>query len=314
MLGISNSKNMLFTEYFWKWVETYKKDAVRPVTFKKYKLTLHQLEKIAPRLKIKDVDRMALQEIMNKYGETHEKQTSQDFFHHLKACLLDAVDEGLIQRDPTRRIIVKGRAPIIEKKRKFLNQYELHRLIEDLDLDMNKPYNHDWCILLIAKTGMRYSEALGITPKDFDFRNTTVSVNKTLDYKNDNSFTMTKNKSSVRKITIDWQTVMQFSQLVKDIPEDKPIFIEDINKPIYNSTINGILERHCKKVGIPPITVHGLRHTHASLLLYAGANIASVSRRLGHSNMTTTQKVYLHVIRELENQDNDIIMRQMAGL
>ena len=65
---------------------------------------------------------------------------------------------------------------------------------------------------------------------------------------------------------------------------------------------------------MPVISVHGLRHTHASLLLFAGVSIASVARRLGHASMTTTQKTYLHVIHELENQDIDLVMRAMSSL
>lgn len=122
----------------------------------------------------------------------------------------------------------------------------------------------------------------------------------------------TKNRSSIRKIQIDWQTVIQFAELVKRLPIDKPIFIT--KDRIYNSTVNNILERYCKKANIPIISIHGLRHTHASLLLFAGVSIASVARRLGHSSMTTTQKTYLHIIQELENQDIDLIMRALAGL
>ena len=57
--------------------------------------------------------------------------------------------------------------------------------------------------------------------------------------------------------------------------------------------------------------MHGLRHTHASLLLFAGVSIASVARRLGHASMTTTQKIYLHIIQELENRDVDLVMRTL---
>ena len=83
---------------------------------------------------------------------------------------------------------------------------------------------------------------------------------------------------------------------------------------IVITTVNGILERHCEHAGIPVISVHGLRHTHASLLLYAGVSIASVARRLGHASMTTTQKTYLHIIQELENKDVDLVMRALSGL
>jgi integrase len=115
----------------------------------------------------------------------------------------------------------------------------------------------------------------------------------------------------MRKIQLDWQTVIQFSQLTKELSEDKPIFVRS---KVYNDTINHYLERLCKKSGIPIISVHGLRHTHASLLLYAGVSIASVARRLGHSNMNTTQQTYLHIIQELENQDNDKVMKHLASL
>ena len=171
--------------------------------------------------------------------------------------------------------------------------------------------NCDYFILLVAKTGMRFSEALALTPKDFDFSHQTLSISKTWDYKGDGGFQPTKNKSSVRKIQIDWQTVIQFSELVKNMPEDKPIFV---NTKVYNSTVNDILSRHCKQCNIPVISVHGLRHTHASLLLFTGVSIASVARRLGHSSMTTTQKTYLHIIQELENKDIDLVMRSLSSL
>lgn len=51
-------------------------------------------------------------------------------------------------------------------------------------------------------------------------------MSKTWDYKNGGGFSPTKNKSSVRKIQIDWQVIMQFAFLVKDLPQDKPIFIK----------------------------------------------------------------------------------------
>lgn len=75
-----------------------------------------------------------------------------------------------------------------------------------------------------------------------------------------------------------------------------------------------LLSRHCQKAKIPVISIHGLRHTHASLLLFAGVSIASVARRLGHASMTTTQKTYLHIIQELENKDVDLVMRSLSGL
>lgn len=77
---------------------------------------------------------------------------------------------------------------------------------------------------------------------------------------------------------------------------------------------NEILERRCKSAKVPTIIIHGLRHNHASILLFTGVSIASVAKRLGHASMTTTQKVYLHVIQELENKDIDLVMRSLSVL
>ena len=274
----------------------------------KYQLTLSWLKKLVPNLNISDLNRITYQQLLNDYAETHERQSTMDFHHQLKAAILDAVDERLIDRDPTRKAIIKGKTPR-DKKVKYLNQFELHKLISDLDL--NSGINNDWLILLIAKTGMRFSEALAITPRDFDLPHQMISINKTWNYKEEGGFLPTKNKSSNRKIQLDWQTVIQFSELIKNLPEDKPIFVD---KKVYNSTINDILERHCRKLNIPIISIHGLRHTHASVLLFAGVSIASVAHRLGHSSMNTTQKTYLHIIQELENTDIDLIMRSLTAL
>lgn len=302
--------NQLFVEYYKEWVSIYKEGAIRPITLSKYKMAISWLEKLVPNLKLCDLDRISYQKLINDYAKYHERQTTMDFHHQIKGSILDAVDEGLILKDPTRKAIIKGKTPS-EKKPKYLNQFELHNLLTSLNL--KDSVNWDWFILLVAKTGMRFLEALALTPEDFDFSKQVVSINKTWDYKGQGGFLPTKNKSSVRKVQLDWKTVMQFSQLVKDLPSDEPIFVKS-NDKIYNSTVNGVLFRLCKKADIPTISIHGLRHTHASLLLYAGVSIASVARRLGHASMTTTQKTYLHIIQELENQDVDIVMRSLANL
>ncbi len=301
-------KDELFFLYYEQWIEMYKEGAVREITMRKYRMTLMWVKELLPTLKVYELNRTAYQQLLNEYALSHEKQTTMDFHHQLKGAILDAVDDGFIDRDPTRKAIIKGKPPK-EKKPKFLNQFELNTLIKNLNL--SDEINWDWLILLLAKTGMRFSEALGLTPNDFDFSYQTVSVNKTWDYKGHGGFLPTKNKSSIRKIQIDWQTTSQFVRLVKGFNENEPIFI---NGKVYNSTINNKLARHCKELGIPIISIHGLRHTHASLLLFAGVSMASVARRLGHSSMTTTQKTYLHIIHELENQDTDLIIRSISQL
>ena len=302
-------KTQLFYEYYRQWVDVYKKGAIREATMAKYRMTQKWIEKLAPNLKVSELNRTAYQKLLNDYAEEHERQTTLDFHHQLKGAILDALDEGLIERDPTRKAIIKGKSPRA-KRIKYLSQFELHTLIAHLDL--TEDVNWDWFILLVAKTGMRFSEALAVTPADFDFARQTLSVSKTWDYKGNGGFLPTKNHSSVRKIPIDWQIIVKFSELIRNLPADQPIFVGDAK--IYNSTVNDVLIRHCRACGISEISIHGLRHTHASLLLFAGVSIASVARRLGHASMTTTQKTYLHIIQELENKDVDLVMRTLSGL
>lgn len=302
-------QSILFHAYFKDWIELYKDGAVRPVTLQKYWINHHWLAELAPSLKLEELDRKSYQKLLNDFAVTHEKQTTMDFHHQIKGAVLDAHDEGLILHDPTRKVVIKGKEPT-PKKLKFLSQFELRALLDQLSL--TESISWDWFILLVAKTGIRFSEALALTPEDFDFSKQTLIISKTWNYKEPKGgFQPTKNTSSKRKIQLDWQTAMQFSQLLKNAPSNSPVFVDG---RVFNSTINQRLATYCEKANIPIISMHGLRHTHASLLLYAGVTTASVARRLGHSNMTTTQQTYLHIIQELENQDNEKVMRHLSSL
>ncbi len=276
----------LFYEYYAQWIEVYKKGAIREATLAKYLMTQKWVEKLIPEVKVSELTRTAYQQLLNEYAKEHERQTTLDFHHQLKGAVLDAVDEGLLSRDPTRKAIIKGKTPKT-KKIKYLNQFELHTLIADLDIK-DTP-NWDWFILLVAKTGMRFSEALAITPEDFDFARQTLSISKTWDYKGDGGFLPTKNKSSVRKIQIDWQIVVKFSVLTRELAPDRPIFVGE--SKIYNSTVNDVLTRHCKACGISEISIHGLRHPYVkpatkNIYLYTRFRFENASRSLAFSGLS----------------------------
>ena len=305
----TNMNNQFFHEYFAVWIEVYKQGAVRPITYQKYLMTLRRLTELAPTLKICELDKRSYQTLINEYALTHEKQTTMDFHNHLKSAVLDAIDEGLIKSDPTRKVIIKGKSPT-NKKLKFISQFELQALLKNLTLP--DTLNWDWFILLVAKTGLRFSEALALTPNDFDFVRHKIKITKTWNYKSaDGGFAETKNFSSKRTLSIDPKLSEQFSKLTTGLTADEPIFV---NGRVFNATVNIRLNTLCKKAGIPIISLHGLRHTHASLLIFAGVSIASIAKRLGHSSVTTTQETYLHIIQELENQDNDKIVQHLSTL
>lgn len=305
------SSTKLFYKYYLDWIHVYKDNAVRQVTLDKYYLVQRRLKELAPNLHMNEINRLSYQKLLNDYALTHEKQTTLDFHHHLKAALIDALDDGMIKSDPTSRTIIKGCKPT-PKKNKFLNLYELQQLLRHLDLDTE--INWDWFILLVSKTGLRFAEALALTPDDFDFEKQCIIINKSWNYKEKvGHFQPTKNDSSNRSVTIDWKLMNQFRALIRDKDNEWPIFVPH-NQRVFNSTINNLLEKYCDKLDIPIISIHGLRHTHASLLLYEGVSIASVAKRLGHANTTTTQDTYLHIIEELENKDNDKVLHHLSQL
>ena len=153
-----------------------------------------------------------------------------------------------------------------------------------------------------------------LTPNDFDFEKQVLNVNKSWNYKEKvGHFQPTKNKSSNRTVIADWQMMSQFKVLIKGMQSDLPIFVNE-GQRIHNSSVNHLLEKYCNELDIPVISIHGLRHTHASLLLYEGVSIASVAKRLGHADTTTTQSTYLHIIQELENKDSDKVLHHLSQL
>lgn len=280
-------------------------------------MTARRLREIAPNLKIQDMDRKSYQQIINEYAKTHEKQTTMDFHHQIKGCIQDLFHDGMINRDPTYKAIIKGKEATRKKAPKFLETDELKSLVKVLNIGTE--INFDWFVLIVAKTGLRFAEALALTPDDFDLKNNTLTVSKTWNYKRTTGgFMKTKNESSMRTIPIDWQIVGQFGPLLKELPKDEPVFIEKDSegkyKRIFNSTYNNALKSRCIKAGVPVISIHSLRHTHASILLSAGVTIHSIADRLGHSTVTTTQETYTHIINDLAQKDNQIMIGTLTAL
>ena len=103
---MTSTPNQLFHEYYSNWLTIYKVGSVREVTLKKYRLTEQWVKKLIPSLQLCAFDRVAYQQLINDYAAEHERQTTMDFHHQLKGAIIDAVDDGLIPHDPTRKVII----------------------------------------------------------------------------------------------------------------------------------------------------------------------------------------------------------------
>lgn len=314
---------MYLNEYFSEWVDLNKKGVIAEVTLQKYQGYMKFLNKYANDYLVKTLKKTDIQKIINKYGEFYCEHTTKSFFYALKSCLLDAYEEGDLKRVPPRKVAFKCIDVTQRNSKKFLNLGELQILMKSLNL--NQKPSIDYLIFLLAKTGLRIAEALAITPNDFDFQKQELTINKTLDYKiHYGEFKPTKNKGSNRTIILDWQTIMEFSAVVKNLPENKPIFTSAVlreneircerenGERVHISTIAKYLRRRCEMLNIPVITPHSLRHTHASMLLANGVSVASIAKRLGHSSAEITQRVYLHLLKEMEAQDTNLMLRSMV--
>ncbi len=87
MKGKMKKTDILLYKYFQSWINVYKRGSIRKVSFMKYELTLDWIIKLAPNLKLSDLDRVSYQQIINDYAECHERQTTMDFHHHSKRML-----------------------------------------------------------------------------------------------------------------------------------------------------------------------------------------------------------------------------------
>lgn len=277
-------RTQLLTNYFDEWIETYKRGFVRDVTLGKYLMASKHLKRLAPNVKLCDLTKSGYQRILNAFSVDHERQTVEDFHRQVHAAIMDAVDEGLIRIDPGRRCRIKGRAPVQKKRKKWLNAEEFDKFVRLLrPFDPQCPY--DMMIYFISQTGVRFSEACELTPADLDLENNTVQITKTWNYKSPlGGFSPTKNASSVRSIAVTYRLMHMLARYAENKPKDLP-FLFDTQKRIFNATANERMYTLCRQAGIPEISLHGLRHTHGSLLLYA----ESPYRPSADDSATTTQ-------------------------
>ncbi|HEO7345960.1 TPA: site-specific integrase, partial [Streptococcus agalactiae] len=162
-------------------------------------------------------------------------------------------------------------------------------------------YQHFLFISLwfLFMTGMRIGEATAIQWEDIDFDSGVLTINKTLYYKNqsDYRFVEPKTKASVRHIVLDECTLNYLSEWKKAqqnlIQTD---FVMSYNGiPTQKHTLAHAIERYAKLASIHRIRIHGLRHSHASLLISMGENPLIIKDRLGHEDIETTLGTYGHL-------------------
>lgn len=240
--------------------------------------------------------------------EAEEKNLAdRTILHHhrlISAIMQSAVYDMVIMSNPCSRT----KAPrVCRTEAKYLDEEQVELLLNAVYEKADHPY--DVIIQLILYTGMRRGEALGLEWEDIDFVNNVITIRHTLQYLPEKGVfeEETKNTSSMRSIKVgqdlidvlndfrDWQD-SEREKAGEFWTESKKMFTAKDGRQINPGTVTSWFHHFIEVNKLPQISIHGLRHTNASIMISSGVPITTTAKRLGHSTSATTSKIYAHAI------------------
>lgn len=289
-------------------------------------------------IKLKDLSKQKLEKYFNMIKESKTNYSKRKENNNVKpstvkkwksiihACLEYAVECELISKNPCDKIKItytnttdeETIKSLVKSKREKIGYYDIEEfknVCNLLENEFMQYYNNDkikdekklmevgrrFIILLDLKTGMRRSELFGLTREDLSIENLTFDVNKSRHYlAGKGKFTKyTKNDSSIRIKSLP-KSILEYLELYYQLLDN----LEYKNEYIFDYlSIDGIcswFDKWQTKNNIKNIRFHDIRHTHATILLYLGVDVKTISERLGHSDIQTTLNVYADVLKELD--------------
>jgi len=312
-------------EYFDKWVALYKKGKSE-ATLRHYKYTSDRIKEYFGSKPLQEITTDEYQKFLNQFGENKSKETVEKLHWHIRACVKDAIDEQIIFGDFTRKAEIYYTVLAKKNEEKHLNFNDSVLLLKTLLSKLNTNELGYHLLLLGLETGMRFEEIVGLTFEDFDFDNNTIIVNKTWGYNKrmESGFGPTKgnrkkNINSDRVIDVSKSLMDIFKDLFKNLPDNPNHLVFYNSKSIYqvisNEHANELLREVLLELRIKPlITCHGLRHTSGSVLLFKGDSLQYISKRLGHIDIETTYKKYIHLLNEGKEADIKIAVNTFTDM
>lgn len=317
---ISNESNILFKDFIDKWFYEYKIHTISTNTIANYisRLNTHIIPKLG-HYKLNEITNMTVQNFYNQLINQGQKSSSaKKILETLSNCLRYAYKNKLIYTIPTdiqKISIEKTRIEFWDKKHVdfFLKKIKGSYLYTP--------------ILLELMTGLRIGELCGLRWYDIDFRNNFISIkNQIIIDKNNRELIFTqklKTNTSYRKISIP-KTLTDYLLSIKNNASNNDFVILNRNGEICNPrNLSMNFKKEIKKyetnlsieesindsnyMKLPQITFHGLRHTHATILIANNENIKVVSERLGHTNVNETLNTYTHVMEDMKNNTGELL-------
>ena len=254
-----------------------------------------------------------IQQQVNKWADKANKgekgaYANYSFLNNINRRILQyGVTMQAIKHNPARDVIIPRKQQNKEHKVKFFSNQELKQFLNYLEnLDQSSYENFFDYVLYktLLATGCRIGEALALEWSDIDLKKGIISISKTLNrYQETNT---PKSKAGLREVDIDTATVsllkeykkrqqIQAWQLGRSV---KIVFTPFTTKYAYACLLRKRLQGHFKVAGVPDVSFHGFRHTHATIMLYAGIEAKDLQYRLGHSNISMTLNTYVHATKE----------------
>ena len=319
---VIDGKSLKFSEFVDVWKRDYGSKELASSTYKRYCRMLET--RLLPYFghfyinKIKPTDIMKFYDLLEKDTQLVRKKGNNGsktkkplsgktiLEHHrlLRAMLHKAVYWQLIVANPAERVQPpKARKP----KRRSYDDEQTKVLLENLEQLSSEDTKYKAAIILTVFTGVRLGELMGLEWQDVDFKNGIISINRSSQYLADMGvFTkVPKTESSIREIAIPEFIISLLEEYKLWYEEQKSIygelwtnsdrlFVQADGKPMHPSTISKWFVKYVVQIGLPVINFHGLRHTNASLLVSQNIDIAVISARLGHAQISTTLDFYVH--------------------
>ena len=164
-------------------------------------------------------------------------------------------------------------------------------------------------IELMLFCGLRRSEVLGLRTVNIDMINRTVHVENARNRIGAESFMEgTKTAGSNRTLSLPAFIYADIRELIslheenalrdKNLPDTDYLILGEWGEPVHPSVLYTKLKRFEKQYDLPDVSLHGLRHTYASMLKWAGRDLVEISGQLGHSQQTTTLNIYTHLFQD----------------
>jgi integrase len=304
------NQNISLEEYLKDWIELSAKRKVKETTLKNYIRAInHRIIPALGKIPLRKLTAAQCQQFINALiDEGLSERYIEYIYTVLYGALQKAIEWDLILVNPLIKVDVpRGR------KRKYMTwtREELNRFLSFAKLENIIYYT---AFLTAAHTGMRRGELLGLKWQDIDFEHARIHIQRNLIYDEDGfRFGDLKTEASQRIIAMDDFLLKELKRykakqaeiklIVGNQYEDNGlVFARETGKPIFPRTLTDIFNRVIKAAGVKKIRFHDLRHTHATLLLEAGADLKEVQARLGHASIKTTGDVYAHVTKEIEEK------------